>query len=180
MAYSHRSIALALDQQQRYREALPHAYEALRLFEQTGHATGEARSLNAVGWFRLHLGDHEQAIEYCLRALEIQDKLGDRFAAADTLDSLGGAYHQLGRFEEAADHYRQALDRFRETGDLFNEALSLVGLGRARLAVGDSDPSRAAWELAVGIFERLDRPESQSVRMKLKDLHPKASRAHLD
>ena len=180
MAYSHRSIALALDQQQRYREALPHAYEALRLFEQTGHATGEARSLNAVGWFRLHLGDHEQAIEYCLRALEIQDKLGDRFAAADTLDSLGGAYHQLGRFEEAADHYRQAIDRFRETGDLFNEALSLVGLGRARLAVGDTDPARNAWELAAGIFERLGRPESQSVRMKLKDLHPKASRAHLD
>ncbi len=180
MAYSHRAIALALDQQQRYREALPHAYEALRLFEQTGHTTGEARSLNAVGWFRLHLGDHEQAIEYCLRALDLQEKLGDRFAAADTLDSLGGAYHRLGRFDEAAEHYERAIDRFREMGDLFNEALSLVGLGRARLALDDRTPARDAWELAAGIFHRLGRPESDIVRMELKDVHPAASGGHLD
>jgi DNA-binding SARP family transcriptional activator/Tfp pilus assembly protein PilF len=180
MAYSYRAIAHALDKQQRYREALPHAYEALRLFELTGHAAGESRSLNAVGWFHIHLGDPERAIEFCLRALTLQEKIGDRVAAADTLDSLGGAYYRLGRHGEAVDHYRRAVDRFRELGDLFNEAISLVSLGRSRLAMGEVEKTRAAWELAAGIFERLGRPESEGVRMKLKDLHPGAPGGDLD
>jgi tetratricopeptide (TPR) repeat protein len=170
MAHSHRSITWALDRQQRHREALPHAYEALRLFRLSGHRTGEARALNGVGWFHLQLGDHDRALEYCRQALALQDELGDRLDAADTLDSLGVAYHRLGRFDDAAESYRQAIDRYSESGDLFNLADSLVSLGESHLAAGDPKSTQEAWDRAVGILEGLGHPESEVVRMKLKDL----------
>ena len=54
------------------REALAHAEQAVELFRIAGRPTGQARSLNAVGWFHIQLGDPEQGLRDCQHALDMQ------------------------------------------------------------------------------------------------------------
>ena len=129
-----------------YREALAHAQQALELFRAAGHRPGQARALNAVGWFHAQLGDQSKASCSASRPWTCRREIGDPFGQADTLDSLGYAYRHLGHY--AGGHRLLPAGRSictEEFGDRYNEADSLVCLGDTYLAAGDSESAVSAW-----------------------------------
>jgi len=65
------SRAYVLQAQDRIREAMAQARQALRLYQAVGDRRGEARALYAIGWHLIQLGDHQQAIYFSSRALAV-------------------------------------------------------------------------------------------------------------
>ena len=169
-AHVHRITCWALEREGRYSEALEHAQQALELFRRDGsHRPGEARVLNAIGWFHGLLSDATQALEYCRQALAVQQEVGDRAGEAETWDSLGYLYARDGDHSRSMEAYEHALAIYRSLGDRYNEADTLAALGDAREAAGDAAAARAARLHALAIFERIAHPDAARVRAKLED-----------
>ena len=164
---------MALGIQGRDADALDHAQRGLALFTAVGDRPGRALALNGVGWFYALLGDHRQALGYCGQALELYQELGSYpQMEAGTWDSLGYAHQQLSDHAEAAACYQQALDLFRQAGDSLGMAETLGHIGDARLAAGQPEEARAAWQEALTILDDLHHPGFSQVRAKLAELGP--------
>jgi tetratricopeptide (TPR) repeat protein/transcriptional regulator with XRE-family HTH domain len=167
---AHNNLAASLEQQGSHREALDHARQALELFRAAGHQAGQARALNAVGWCCSLLGDHQQALTHCQQALALHRELDNQTGEAETLDSLGRAHQHLGHHQHAIECYRRSLDLRRTIRHRYDEAVTLTHLGDAHHAAGDHAAARDTWEQAQAIFEDLQHPDAEQVRLKLKAL----------
>jgi len=164
------TLSLMFERQGRYREALEHGERALDLFRAADHPVGQARALNAIGWYHAQLHDYEQALACCEPALALLREVGDQRGTAETWDSLGYAQHHLGRHAEAVTSYRNAIALCRELGDRYHEASCLNHLGDTYLAAGDADSARQAWQESLDIHGRLDRSGGAELRAKLDAL----------
>ena len=169
-AYVHNSLAITLNYQGRYREALSQAQQALQEWTVAGDLSGRAVGLNSVGWFHVVLGDYQEALTYCQQALDMFRDLGSQEGVANVLDSLGYAHQQLGNLSEAATCYRRALDLHRELGGRWGAAEALGHLGDTQHAAGNFAEARAAWEEALVILTDLQHPDADSIRAKLREL----------
>jgi tetratricopeptide (TPR) repeat protein len=167
---THLTLSQVFERQGRYPEALEHGERALDLFRAADHAVGQARALNAIGWYHARLHDYAKALECCEPALALLLEVGDQRGAAETWDSLGYAQHHLGRYAEAVTSYVHAIELCRELGDRYHEAGCLNHLGDTCLAAGNPDAARQAWQDALDIHGRLDRPEGEELRAKLAAL----------
>ena len=167
----HASLAITLESQARYADGLSHAQQALDLFTAAGDRQGQAISLNGVGWFHAHLGNHRQALGYCGRALRLHTELGgSAHVEAGIWDSLGYAHHHLGDHGESAACYQRALDLYGEIGDRWGEADTLGHIGDAQHAAGHGRQARASWERALAILDDLHHPHAGQIRAKLAAL----------
>ena len=163
-------LAILLNLQDRYAEALEHALEALRLRRSCADQGVIAYSENAVGWIYAHLGRHAEALRHCNRALELHRESGSRSGAADTLDSIAYAYSGLADYAQAIAHYEQALDLYRNIGDPEGESACLIQLGDVQLAAGQTSGARHSWEQALVVQSRLPGVDSRPVRGRLAQL----------
>ncbi|GAA3208313.1 ATP-binding protein [Dactylosporangium siamense] len=172
---THLSIALVLEREQRYAEALDHARRGLESFGTVDNGRWRARALNVVGWYHALLGDHARALTSCRAALDL---LQDFETPADhvyTWDSIGFALHHLNRFDEAIAAYREALRRGRDLGDRHVEAMILDHLGDAHRAAGAVDEARAAWQRAAGLLDELHLPDDlEQVHARLAAIAPRS------
>jgi DNA-binding SARP family transcriptional activator/tetratricopeptide (TPR) repeat protein len=150
-----------------YSRALGHACEALRHYQAAGHRPGEARALNATGWYLSQLGAHEEAIEHCQRALAGGRELGDSAVAAAALDSLGYAWRHLGRHAQALACYREAVEILEGLGDRHELADTLVHQGDAQAATGDLSAAKASWHQAHELLADLDHPDTRNTLARL-------------
>jgi tetratricopeptide (TPR) repeat protein len=174
-AYTRLALAYLWDRQDRPADALPQAQQAFQLFRACDHVRGQATALNAIGWCHALLGDHGNALTCCEQAIVLHRRLGNRQGEAQTWDSLGLTHHNLGQHRQAADCYGHALDLYRALaerglGDRYNEAATLVRLGDTRLAAGDPDAARAAWERGLAVLDAIRHPEAADARIKLAQL----------
>ncbi len=163
-------LALMLEKQGRYEEALAYAVDALRMLKAVGHWWTQATLENGVGWLYAHLGQYADALTYCQRALSLHRESGHRGGAADTLDSLGYVYLHLGDLAQAKAHYEQAIEAYRELGAVFGEGNSLAGLGDVLAGEGHAEAARAAYLEAVAVLDTLPHPLADEVRAKLRAL----------
>jgi DNA-binding SARP family transcriptional activator/tetratricopeptide (TPR) repeat protein len=170
LAQTHNALAQAMEDQERWADALTHAEQTLAIYRALGHEAGMARALNSVGWGYVQLGDHRQALLHCQQALDLLRTLDDRCAEAATLDSLGYAHHQGGDDDQAVGCYQQALDLYRELGQPYNEADTLTRLGEAQHALGHAEDARRSWEHAWTIFHELERPDADTVLAAIRGL----------
>jgi tetratricopeptide (TPR) repeat protein len=155
------SLAITLESQSRYADGLSHAQQALELFTAAGDRQGQAISLNGVGWFHAHLGNHRQALSYCGQALRLHtERGGSAHVEAGIWDSLGYAHHHLGDHGESAACYQRALDLYGEIGDRWGEADTLGHIGDAQHAAGHRQQARASWERALAILDDLHHPHA--------------------
>jgi DNA-binding SARP family transcriptional activator/Tfp pilus assembly protein PilF len=172
------NLAWLAGAQGRHGEALEHSCQSLRQYQAAGSREGQASALNNVGWHLAELGDYDQALAYCQKALVLVWKLGDRSTQAHTWDSLGYIYLHLDRHLQAVGCYQHAILLFSATGDLYGEATSLSRLGDVHDAAGASDAARQARMRALGIFGRLDHPDANRVRAKLRSCSRDAAVTH--
>lgn len=163
----HHNVAWLLNRAGRVEEALGHSREALDLYRKDGHLFGEARMLNAVGFFASALGDDRQAIDHCEAALALLEELDDRPGQANTWDTIGIAHHRLGDHDRAAECYDRALELFRSHGDRFHEADTLTNLGDTWEAAGRTEEARRTWRQALLILEDLGHTDAEKLRARL-------------
>jgi tetratricopeptide (TPR) repeat protein len=166
-AGTHMMVAIGMERQQRYPEALPHAGAAVALRRASGQPGPLANALNALGWYHALNGQHEQAVRYCRQALAVHHELGNDNGAAATWDSLGYAHHHLGQPAEARHCYQQAIDLHRRLGDRGSMAGNLTGLGDVHASAGDQAAARQAWQEALSILDELGRPDAARLRERL-------------
>jgi DNA-binding SARP family transcriptional activator/tetratricopeptide (TPR) repeat protein len=172
-------LALLLEKQERYTEALAVGLDALRMLKAAGHWWTQATLENGVGWMYAHLGQYDEALAHCQRALSLHRESGHRGGAADTLDSLGFIYLHLGDLAQAKAHYEQAIEAYREIVAPFGEGNSLAGLGDVLLREGHPNAARSRYLQAAAILDSLPNPLADQVRVKLRDLEDNADRGPL-
>jgi tetratricopeptide (TPR) repeat protein len=163
-------MALMLERQGRYAEALDQVLDALRMLKAVGHWWTQATLENSAGWLYAHLGRYQEALAHCQRALGLHRESGHRGGVADTLDSIAFIHRKLGDFVQSKAYYNLALDGYRETGDPFGEAQSLRGFGETLYAEGDVAAARDAWLSAEAILDRISHPQVDEVRAKIAAL----------
>jgi DNA-binding SARP family transcriptional activator/tetratricopeptide (TPR) repeat protein len=164
----HDSLAWLSEREQRPADSLGHALRALELSRAAGHLPGQAAALNSIGFCQALLGDYQQAIASCEQALDAIRELGERNWEAATWDSLGYIHHQLGEHERAVTCYQRAIDLYCELADRFNEADTLDHLGDVQLSAGNAEGAERAWADALLIFDEIDHPDGDRVRVKLQ------------
>jgi DNA-binding SARP family transcriptional activator/tetratricopeptide (TPR) repeat protein len=175
-AQTHNSLAQAMEDQERWVDALDHAQRTLDIYRALGHQAGTARALNSVGWGYARLGDHQQALRHCEQALDLLRSLEDRCAEAATLDSLGYAHHHGGDHARAVRCYQQALDLYTELGEPYNQADTLTRLGETQHAAGNAEDARRSWEHAWTILRELDHPDAETVFANIRRLDVQSGR----
>jgi len=177
-AYAHRNLAVVYSLQGSYTEAIQHGHQCVELHRINGERTsraGEARALNAIGWYCAQVGRYEEALLHCERAIAMQEEIGDRYGAPDTWDSLGFAHHHLGNYPRAIACYERALELVRETGDRYSEATTMTRLGDSYREVRRREAAVVTWRQALSILDELGHPAAGDVRIKLRHLDPAMS-----
>src|SRR5690348_2118388 len=110
------------------------------------------------------------AIAVCLASTTAGCILTVPWLEADIWDSLGLAHYHLGDHAESAACCQRALGLYREIGDRWAQAETLGHIGDTRLAAGQPDEARAAWEEALAILDDLHHPDAGQVRARLAGL----------
>jgi len=82
-------------------------------------------------------------------------------------------YPPPGRAGEAIPHlecYERSFGLFRQLGDLHEQSEVLTHIGDARLALGDMESARRAWQEALAILDGLHPADAAQVRARLHSL----------
>jgi DNA-binding SARP family transcriptional activator/tetratricopeptide (TPR) repeat protein len=168
-AHAHHVLTLYWEAKQDSRQALAHATRAHELFGRCADHMWEGVALNAVGWHRAVLGEHEQARQVCDQALASARRFGFRDSEAVTLQSLGYIAHHTGRHTEALDFYHQALIVCRDIGNTSEEATVLTLLGRTHAACDQHEEARRHWLRALRIHREQNRVANIATVHRLLD-----------
>jgi tetratricopeptide (TPR) repeat protein len=117
--------------------------------------TGEAQTLNNLGYLAHRLGGAEDAGRYYDQALARWRELGDQAGQGETLNNLGSLARGQGRLEQAGDYYRQALALRRQVGDRAGEGTTLNNLGTVATDLGRLDDAARYYEQALALRREL-------------------------
>jgi DNA-binding SARP family transcriptional activator/tetratricopeptide (TPR) repeat protein len=164
----HLSLSWLAVRQQRPHEGLSHSMRAHDLYRAAGHETGQARTLNNIGYSHALLGNYAEALAYCEQSLAGIRALGERsWDDVAAWDSLGYIHQHLGNYAQAITCYQRAVALCRERADRYNEAVTLDHLGDVQDSAGEGRAARQAWEQALRIFGEIDHPDGDQVCLKL-------------
>jgi class 3 adenylate cyclase/tetratricopeptide (TPR) repeat protein len=139
----------------RYREAVRHGEEALRMAEDLGHSAPIAWTLGRLGRAYSCRGDVNKAIDLCSRSLSLARERDIHNVIQWSSTSLGVAYMLAGRTTEAVARLEEAAADGESTSSL--DPYTLVSLGQAYLSAGRwEDASRCAREALAMCRQRRD------------------------
>lgn len=171
-ANTHLLLGITALRQSRHAEGLKQASRAFKLYGIGGNRRMQASALNNMGWCHVALGNYDEALRHCQYAVAIQVEVGNRMGAAHSWDSLGYVHHHVGRYDEAIACYQRSRELFKEAGDQRLEAVVLTHIGDAHQAAGQVGEARQAWRQALDIYTRIDHPDAESLREKLRGTQP--------
>jgi tetratricopeptide (TPR) repeat protein len=97
-------------------DAIRHFEAARRHWRDAGDAIEEARTLYAMGFTYIELGDRDNALEHKTEALAIARVAGDDRLLGRALDSVGEVYNNFGDKKAAMPYYEEALALMRRQG----------------------------------------------------------------
>ena len=130
--------------------------ELVTLHEQSGDLSQLARSLNAVGIAKFHLGNAVGAEKLYARALEKYRAAGDRRGVAVALMNLGTLAADLRLdYATARTLFEESLEIFRELGVSINIGTVLANLGEIAAIEGDVERGLQLANESLAMFERL-------------------------
>jgi tetratricopeptide (TPR) repeat protein len=85
---------------------------------------------------------------------------------------MAGIHRKSGRYSEAIDVYETALQLSRQTGEPYEEGKVLEGMAEAVLNTHRFEAARITLRQALDIYERLEVPEAEAVRVRLESMAP--------
>jgi tetratricopeptide (TPR) repeat protein len=163
-------VAVMLEAQGRYNEALAVALDGLDIVTALGHWWLQGMLENNVGWMYARLGKLSLAMAYCERAVALLRRSGNRVTLAATLDSLGYIHFQLHDLDRSSVYYQQAIEVYQDLSSPAEEADTLAALAQTLAADGDVAGARKAWLRAAPVLERFSHPLAREVRARLAAL----------
>ncbi|MFC4464656.1 BTAD domain-containing putative transcriptional regulator [Streptomyces xiangluensis] len=151
-------------------KAVEYCRRALAVNRHLDYAVREGNILVNLGDAYEQLGRFDEAIAVLEQALTVLRSIGDRWAEGIALDILGTAHHRLQRHDDAVAYFHQALDTHADIGNRWGEAHTLGNLGDVYLAADDPDAARTNWQQALAILEKVDHPDAEEIRGRLRRL----------
>ncbi|MFI6389313.1 BTAD domain-containing putative transcriptional regulator [Nonomuraea sp. NPDC050540] len=161
------NLARTLADLGRMGEALDAAREAEKIMLEVGDGRKDAAAAYQLGVVLREAGHPEQALAELEAALIENRKLKKREWEGATLFRMAETYLLVGSSERAIDHAEDALAVLTNTGDEWGQGMALTVLGRALGERGQPGRARACLTEALKIFDRLDVPEAEDVRLLL-------------
>jgi len=155
-----------------YDEALAAYRKALAMYRDIGDLPNEAEALNDIGAIYENAACYDEALAHHQRARAIAEEVGNLSQQLIALRMTAGIHRVSGRYDEALDSYHAALRLSRETGEPYEEGKILEGLAEAALNTQQFNAARIALRQALDIYERLDVPEAESVRIRIETIAP--------
>ncbi len=129
--------------------------ESLRIWQDLGERSGEARTLHALGTLAQTSGDYPEARRLYNESLKISQDLGERSYEAGTLHNLGSLAEASGDYPEARRLYNESLKIRQDLGERSGEARTLHNLGILAQASGDYPEARRLYNESLKISQDL-------------------------
>lgn len=140
--------------QGRYEQARTHGENALRIAQQAGQVTVQARAYNLLGLILLR-GEPLHAAENFERAFTLYQQAEDFQGQATTHNQLAVAHVQLGHWPTAEQHYSQARAMFEQLGDVYHRAIADINLGEVFLKQGALADAQASYQAALQALQQI-------------------------
>ncbi|SNR25896.1 AfsR/SARP family transcriptional regulator [Actinomadura mexicana] len=150
--------------------ALAHYRKALALAMELGDRRTQVETLIGIGATFHNTGRYGEALVHHERALAISQSINERYEEALALRHLGETLTASGRYPAAIEHLQRAGDLAARIGVPDEIGKTLESLGTAFLHVQGRDKTRELWQKAAQIFESLDLPEAEDLRIRLRRL----------
>jgi tetratricopeptide (TPR) repeat protein len=160
-------VAVMLEAQGRYAEALDVALDGLDIVKANGRWWLQGMLENNIGWMYAHLGQLAPALAHCEEAVALNRRSGNRVNLGAALDSIGYIHLQLQDFGRSKAYYLKAIEVQRDLSLPTEEARSLAALADTLAASGDLAGATQARLRAVPVLERFSHPLAREVRAKL-------------
>jgi len=113
------------------------------------------------------MGAAEEAVDYINEGLDAARRAHAEPPYRVLSVLLATSYSLLDRIYEAFDQCRRALAICRQANDDFCEASALTELGHLEMSQARPDAAQEYWTDALAIFEKLNVPEADDVRVLL-------------
>ena len=160
-----RQVALASAANRRAtREGMVQAiryFEAARLhWHAAEDPAAEARTLYAIAFIYIELGDREKALSNATEALPLARSARDDQLLGRVLDCIGEVHNNFSDKKAAIEYYMEALPLLRAAGDRAGEARTLSNLGVAYSGTGEKRKALELFEEAMRILRPLQDRET--------------------
>jgi tetratricopeptide (TPR) repeat protein len=153
-------------------EALAAYRKALAMYREIGDLPDQAEALNDIGAIYESAACYDEALAHHQRAHQIAEDVGDLSQQLTALRMMAGIHRKSGRYSEAVEVYETALQLSRQTGDPYEEGKVLEGMAEAVLNTHRFEAARITLRQALDIYERLEVPEAEAVRDRLRTMAP--------
>ena len=137
--------------QQKPREAIAAAQEAIGLARKSGEDEALARSFTVLDWAYPILGEPQKAV-HGRQALEIYEQLGHLGLAARIMGNLGVLAYFDGSWDEALSWYGQSQDALRRAGNEVGAALAGSNIGELFISQGRFDEAFEVLDEAIRVL----------------------------
>ncbi len=158
------NLSRVLLQNGEHAEAVALAERALAIYNEVGLTWRLANAMYALGLALAASGRHEEAVDQLSGALPVFQENRQPLWEGMTLFRMAEIALDTGGPAKAATLAEQALVRLRGIGGDWRRGNVLTVLGKALFALGQQGRARACWTEALGVYERLSRPEAAEVR----------------
>jgi tetratricopeptide (TPR) repeat protein/DNA-binding SARP family transcriptional activator len=176
-AMLHENIGCIQHYKKDHQEALVSYRRALVIYRRIGDLPDEAGILNEIGVTLNAMEHYDDAFAHHDRAMHIVGDLGDSYEQVIALRGMADAYRGRGMHDEAFEHYQQALHLAREISEPYQEGKVLEGIGEAVLQTLGPGAARICWRQALDVYQQLNVPEAETMRIRLDVLSPGTTEA---
>ena len=155
LAFTARSLGVALGRLGRWPEAERHLAEALELFTTAGDRNGGALTHRHLAFHANQHRRHTDALEHYRIAGDLYRATGWRGGQASVRNEVGWTYILMGEHAQALDECRRAIEAHRLIGDRNGEAAAWDSLGYAQHHLHAYDEALASFENALRLYRSL-------------------------
>jgi tetratricopeptide (TPR) repeat protein len=139
--------------------------QALPIWREVNHRSGEAASLNNIGSVYRYNGQWEKALKYSKLALPITQEVNDRAGEATTLSNIGTVYANIGQPQEALKYFNQALPIMGEVNNHSGEAATLNNIGSVYLDKRQTKEALKYYNQALLIWRKVKDPVGKATTL---------------
>ncbi|MBE2223822.1 MAG: tetratricopeptide repeat protein [Anaerolineae bacterium] len=128
---------------------MPLLLEALALYQELNHHTGEARTLIYIGLTYLRIGHYDESLVYLKRSLEISKLNHNEAEISRAYNGLGLIYQVTQKYDVALHYYQESIEISRKLNDLQQVAITLSNCASTAENIGQYEDAIAFGEECI-------------------------------
>lgn len=145
--------------------------KVIAIRRQFGDKYGASNSINNLAFTLLRMGDEQAARKGFAESLKLSNEIQDYSGEAVTLNNLGYTELFSNQPHKAIDYAQDAFNIANQIGNEYQVARSYDVKGNAYLKLCDKESALINFEIALKIFDELNVPEANEVKIILNKLN---------